>query len=88
MGNGKDISILGAPWLPSTAKPKVNNPMGIDFLEINGLFGSLKKEGGRIIQLPCLKVFLRKEGEGFGGVSTTSNSSFLISPNWRDLEGE
>ena len=45
-------------------------------------------KGGRIIQLPCLKVFLRKEGEGFGGVSTTSNSSFLISPNWRDLEGE
>ena len=45
MGNGKDISISGAPWLPSTAKPKVNNPMGIDFLEINGLFGSLKKEG-------------------------------------------
>ena len=32
--------------------------------------------------------FLKKEGEEFGGVSTISNSSFLISPNWRDLEGE
>ena len=32
--------------------------------------------------------FLKKEGEGFGGVLTTSNSSFLIRPNWRDLEGE
>ena len=39
---------------------------------INGLFRS----------------FLRNEGEGFGGVSTTSNPSFLIPPNWRDLEGE
>ena len=34
MGNGKDISIWGAPWLLSTSEPKVNNPMGIDFLEI------------------------------------------------------
>ena len=32
--------------------------------------------------------FLRNEGEGFGGVSTTSNPSFLILQNWRDLEGE
>ena len=32
--------------------------------------------------------FLRKEGEGFGGVSSTSNLSFLIPRNWRDLEGE
>ena len=36
--------------------------------------------------------FLRKEGgrglERFGGVSITSNPSFLIPPNWRDLEGE
>ena len=32
--------------------------------------------------------FLRKKGEGFGRVSTTSNPSFLISPNWRDLKGE
>ena len=26
--------------------------------------------------------------ERFGEILTTSNSSFLISPNWRDLEGE
>ena len=26
--------------------------------------------------------------EGFGGVLTTYNSSFLIPQNWRDLEGE
>ena len=48
-------------------------------------------EGGRVIQLPYLEVFkgfLRKEGEEFGGVSTTSNLSFLILSNWRDLEGE
>ena len=32
--------------------------------------------------------FLRNEREGFGGVSTPSNPSFLIPPNWRDLEGE
>ena len=32
--------------------------------------------------------FLRKEREGFAGVSTTSNPSFLIPPNWRDLKGE
>ena len=32
--------------------------------------------------------FLRKEGEEFGEVSTTSDPSFLIPPNWRDLEGE
>ena len=32
--------------------------------------------------------FLRNEREGFGRVSTTSNPSFLIPPNWRDLEGE
>jgi len=32
--------------------------------------------------------FLRKEEEGFGGVGTTSNPSFLIPPNWRDLKGE
>ena len=33
-------------------------------------------------------IFLREEGEGFAGVLTTSNLSFLILPNWRDLEGE
>ena len=44
-------------------------------------------KGGRVIQLPCLEVFLKKEGEGFGGISTTSNLSFLIPQNWRDLEG-
>ena len=32
--------------------------------------------------------FLKKEGEEFGGVLTTSNPSFLIPKNWRDLEGE
>ena len=34
------------------------------------------------------KSFLKKEGEGFGGVWTPSNPSFLIPQNWRDLEGE
>ena len=28
------------------------------------------------------------EREGFGGALTTSNPSFLIPQNWRDLEGE
>ena len=48
-------------------------------------------EGGRVIQLPHLEVFLgrrERDLEGFGGVSITSNSLFLIPPNWRDLEGE
>ena len=35
-------------------------------------------EGGRVIKLPCLEGFLRKEGEGFGGVLIISNPSFLI----------
>ena len=57
------------------------------------MFGSLKRRGSkvkgeRVIQLPYLKVFLRKEREGFRGVLTTSNSSFLIPQNWRDLAGE
>ena len=55
----------------------------------NGLFGSFKKEGGRVnggrvIQLPYLEVFYGRRGKGlkgFGGVSTTSNPSFLIPPN-------
>ena len=59
----------------------------------NGLFGSLKKEGeqsrGRESNsISLFRSFLRNEGEGFGGVLTTSNPSFLIPPNWRDLEGE
>ena len=48
-------------------------------------------EGERVIQLPCLEVFLnmsRRILEEFGGVSATSNPSFLILLNWRDLEGE
>ena len=56
------------------------------------LFECLKKEesrvkGGRIIQLPYLEFF-KEGGEGLGGVSTTSNPSFLIPLNWRDLKGE
>ena len=38
-------------------------------------------EGGRVIQLPHLEVFLgrsERDLEGFGGVSITSNSLFLI----------
>ena len=38
-------------------------------------------KSGRVIQLPCLEVFLKKENERFGGVSITSNPSFLIPPN-------
>ena len=53
----------------------------------------IKKEGeysrGRESNLITLfESFLRNEGEGFGGVPTTSNSLFLFSPNWRDLDGE
>ena len=32
--------------------------------------------------------FLRNEEEGFERVLITSNPSFLIPQNWRDLEGE
>ena len=45
-------------------------------------------EEGRVIKLPCLEGFLRKEGEGFRGVLIISNPSFLIPQNWRDLVGE
>lgn len=34
VGNGEDINIWGEAWLPSVLTPQVNNPMGIDFLEI------------------------------------------------------
>ena len=56
-------------------------------LGVKKMRGSRVK-GGRVIQLSCLKIFLRKEEEGFWGVSTTSNPSFLIPPNLRNLEGE
>ena len=46
-------------------------------------------EGGRESNsITLFGNFLRKEGEGFGEVSTISNLSFLTPPNWRDLEGE
>ena len=62
-------------------------------VEAYGLFGSLKTEGEyskgkKSNSITLFGSFLRKKGEGFGGVSTTSNPSFLIPPNWRDLEGE
>ena len=65
-------------------------------IDTNGMFGSLKNEGsrvegGRVIQLPCFEVFYGRRGkslEGFGGISTTFNPSFLIPPNWRDFEEE
>ena len=61
--------------------------------DANGLFESLKKKGEQSRQresnlITLFGSFLRKEGEEFGGVSTTSNPSFLIPPNWRDLKGE
>ena len=57
------------------------------------MFGSLKKEGkqsrGRESNsITLFESFLRKEEEEFEGISTISNPSFLIPPNWRDLEGE
>ena len=33
-GNGEDISIWGDAWLPSLEASRINNPMGIDFPEI------------------------------------------------------
>ena len=60
---------------------------------LNGLFGCLKKEGEYSRERESNSItlfgsFLKKEGKRFGEVSTTSNPSFLISPNLRDLEGE
>ena len=43
---------------------------------------------GRVSWIILFECFLWEEREEFGGVLTTSNSSFLIPPNWRDLEGE
>ena len=42
-------------------------------------------EGGGVT---LFGYFLRKDGEGFGGVWITSNPLFLIPKNWRDLEEE
>ena len=57
-------------------------------LEVKKRRGS-RVEGVRESNLITLfESFLRKKGEGFGGVSNTSNPSFLIPPNWRDLEEE
>ena len=47
-----------------------------------------QSRGKESSSITLFESFLRKEGEGFGGVSTTSNISFLIPPNWRDLKGE
>ena len=63
------------------------------FLNIYGLFGCLKKKeeqsrGRESNSITLFESFLRNEREGFGGVSTTSNPSFLIPQNWRDLGGE
>ena len=65
----------------------------LSFCMLYGMFGSLKKEGkysrgSENNSITLFGSFLRKEGEEFEGVSTTSNPSFLISPNLRDLEGE
>ena len=56
------------------------------YLGVKKRRGSRVKAGsrvksGRVIQLPYLEVFLRKKKERFGGVSITSNPSFLIPPN-------
>ena len=52
-----------------------------------GVEGSIV-EGGRVSEITLFGCFLRVEGEGFGGVLSTSNPSFLIPPNWRDFEGK
>ena len=57
---------------------------------MGGVEGS-RVEGGKVCLITLFECFLREEGErfwGFGGILTTSNPSFLISPNLRDLEGE
>ena len=57
---------------------------------MGGVEGS-RVEGGKVCLITLFECFLRDEGEGFGGfggILTTSNPSFLISPNLRDLEGE
>ena len=48
----------------------------------------LKKRRRESNSITLFESFLRNEGEEFGGVLTISNPSFLILPNWRDLEGE
>ena len=47
-----------------------------------------QSKGRESNSITLLGSFLRNEEERFGGVSTNSNPSFLIPPNWRDLEGE
>ena len=49
------------------------------------MFGYLKNEGGNVITL--FGSFLRNEGEGFRGVLTTFNPSFLI-PQIGDIWNE
>ena len=60
------------------------------WLEVKKRKGSRVK-GERVNSITLFGSILGKEGEGlegFRGVSTTSNPSFLIPQNWRDLEGE
>ena len=59
------------------------------YLEVNKKRrGSRVDKGKESNSITLFGSFLRKEGEGFGGVLTTFKVSFLIPPNWRDLEGE
>ena len=55
-------------------------------LEVKKRRGSSRGRESNLITL--FGNFLRNGEEGFGGVPTTSNPSFLISQNWRDLDGE
>ena len=59
----------------------------IAYLDGGGIEES-RLEGGRVSYITLFGCFLREEGERFGRVLTTSNSSFLISQNWRNLKGE
>ena len=59
----------------------------------NDLFVCLKmkKKSGKGRECNSITLFgsfLMNEREGFGGILITSNPSFLISQNWRDLERE
>ena len=60
----------------------------------NGMFGCKKKKEGEQSRrkennsITLFGSFLRKEEEGIGRLSTTSNPLFLIPSNWRDLEEE
>ena len=76
--------MINSHLIQMRSTPTTPYPVGI-------LYSLFEKIGSRGEQRECklnnlVWIFLREEGKGFGGVLTTSNLSFFIPQNWKDLE--